>query len=508
MVEARRLLLRMEQIDKRFPGVHALDHVDFDLYEGEIHVLLGENGAGKSTLMKILSGAVSRDGGRIWIGDGDGPVEVSDLTPERTRALGIGMVYQELSLVPYLSVAENIFLGRLPRTRWGAVDWAQTYERARQRLQELGVSIDPRAEVRSLSVAEQQLTEIARVLESRPRILVLDEPTSALSDTERTRLFALIRRLKARGVGVIYISHRLAEIPLIGDRVTILRDGKRIATLPVTEVDEDRIIQMMVGRKLTEQYPWRNNTYGEELLRVENLSLPGALRDVSFTLRQGEILGVFGLMGAGQNELARALCGLEPRYTGQIWLSNQRVNLRHPWDAIRLGVGLLPRDRRDGLVPLLPIPPNITLGQLCLGNPFRILNLRQEIQVAGEYVKRLHIHPPILNRPVFYLSGGNQQKVVLARWLCSNVRLLVLDDPTRGIDVGAKAEVFMLMEELSQRGVGILFVSSEMEELLAMADRILVLRQGQISAEYRRGEATEEDLLRSASYEKSIGGEG
>lgn len=499
MAEEKRLLLRMEQIDKRFPGVHALDHVDFDLYEGEVHILLGENGAGKSTLVKILSGAVPRDSGRIWIGDHEGLVEISELTPERTRALGIGMVYQELSLVPTLSVAENIFLGRLPRTRWGTVDWSQTYERAWQRLQDLGVSINPRAQVRELSVAEQQLTEIARVLESRPRILVLDEPTSALSDTERTRLFEIIRRLRDRGVGIVYISHRLAEVPLIGDRVTVLRDGKRIATLPVSEVDEDSLIQMVVGRKLTEQYPRRGGARGEVLLKVENLSLPGALRGVSFELRQGEILGVFGLMGAGQNELARTVCGLEPRYTGRILVSGQPVTIRRPWDAIRQGIGLLPRDRRDGLVPLLPIPPNVTLGQLCLGNPFRTLNLRQEIQIASEYVERLRIQPPILNRPVLYLSGGNQQKVTLARWLCSNVRLLVLDDPTRGIDVGAKAEVFALMEELSQQGVGILFVSSEMEELLAMADRILVLRQGQISAEYSRGEATEEDLLRSAS---------
>uniref|UniRef100_A0A7C1FEF7 Sugar ABC transporter ATP-binding protein n=1 Tax=Caldilinea aerophila TaxID=133453 RepID=A0A7C1FEF7_9CHLR len=499
MAEARRLLLRMEQIDKRFPGVHALDQVDFDLYEGEVHVLLGENGAGKSTLVKILSGAIQRDSGRIWIADHEGLVEISELTPERTKALGIGMVYQELSVVPALSVAENIFLGRLPRTRWGTVDWAQTYNRARQRLQDLGVFLDPQAQMQELSVAEQQLTEIARVLESRPRILVLDEPTSALSDTERTRLFELIQRLKERRVGIIYISHRLAEIPLIGDRVTVLRDGKRIATLSVAEVDKDRLIQMMVGRKLTEQYPQRSSTHGQVLLKVENLSVPKSLRQISFELRQGEILGLFGLMGAGQNELARTLCGLEPQYTGHIFFSGQPIALRHPWQAIRQGIGLLPRDRRDGLVPLLPIPPNVTLGQLCLSNPFHILNLRQEIQVASKYVERLRIHPPILNRPVLYLSGGNQQKVILARWLCSNVRLLVLDDPTRGIDVGAKAEVFALIEELSQQGVGILFVSSEMEELLAMADRILVLRQGQISAEYRRGEATEEDLLRSAS---------
>jgi ribose transport system ATP-binding protein len=499
MTEGKRLLLRMEQIDKRYPGVHALDHVDFDLYEGEVHVLLGENGAGKSTLVKILSGAVPRDSGRIFIGDHAGLQEVPEITPEHAKDLGIGMVYQELSLVPALSVAENIFLGRLPRTRWGRVNWSQTYARAQQRLQDLGVSIDPRAQVRKLSVAEQQLTEIARVLESHPRILVLDEPTSALSDTERMRLFEIIRRLRERGVGIIYISHRLAEVFAIGDRVTVLRDGRRIATLPVTEVDEDKLIQMVVGRKLAEQYPRRSSGRGEVLLKVEELSLPGMLHNISFELRRGEILGVFGLMGAGQNELARTICGLEPSYTGRIVVAGKAVAVRRPWDAIRLGIGLLPRDRRDGLVPMLPIPPNITLGQLCLQSPFHTLNLREEMQIAREYVERLRIQPPILNRPVLYLSGGNQQKVTLARWLCSNARVLVLDDPTRGIDVGAKAEVFALMEELAKAGTGILFVSSEMEELLVMADRILVLRRGAVSAEYQRGEATQEDLLRSAS---------
>lgn len=498
MVEPRRFILRMEQIDKSFPGVHALDHVDFDLYEGEVHVLLGENGAGKSTLVKILSGSVARDSGRIFIGDHE-MREVTEMTPARAQALGIGMVYQELSLVPALSVAENIFLGRLPRTRPGLVDWTQTHSRAEERLRNLGVSIDTRAQVRALDVAEQQLTEIARVLESQPRILVLDEPTSALSDTERDRLFEIIRRLRERGAGIIYISHRLAEVPVIGDRVTVLRDGRRIGTLHVAEADAEKIIQMVVGRQLTEHYPKHGGERGEALMRVEGLSLPGVLYDISFELYRGEILGVFGLMGAGQSELTRALFGLEPRSVGRIFIAGQPVEIRHPWDAVHLGMGFLPRDRRDGLVPMLPIPPNVTLSQLCQYGPFRILNLRQETQIAGRYVERLRIHPPLLNRPVLYLSGGNQQKVTLARWLCSAAKILVLDDPTRGIDVGAKAEVFAIMDGLSKEGVGILFISSEMQELLAMTDRILVLRQGRISAEYKRGEASQEDLLRSAS---------
>ena len=488
-------VLRMEQIDKRFPGVHALDHVDFDLYAGEVHVLLGENGAGKSTLMKILSGSIPRDGGRIFIQG----KEVQNLIPERAQGLGIGMVYQEFSLVPALTVAENLFLGRLPRTRLGIVDWRRTYLLAEQGLAELGVEIDPRAEVRSLSVAEKQLTEIARVLARLPRILVMDEPTSALSDVERERLLVILRRLRERGVAIAHISHRLAEVPLVGQRVTILRDGRRIATLPVEAATQDDLIQMMVGRELTEQYPRRGRPQARQILELRKLSVPGALRQASFELHAGEVLGIFGLMGAGQTELARALFGLEAKTTGEIFIDGQRVRLERPSDSIRHGMGFLPRERREGIVPMLPIPPNITLGRLSQASPARWLNLRSERQVASGYVQDLRIQPPSLDRPVIYLSGGNQQKVVLSRWLCSGARVLVLDDPTRGVDVGAKAEVFSLIDHLTQQGVGVILISSEMAELLAMADRILVLRGGRVTAEYPRGAATQEDLLRDAS---------
>ncbi|MCS6907791.1 MAG: sugar ABC transporter ATP-binding protein [Anaerolineales bacterium] len=498
MKQERRLLLLMEKIDKRFPGVHALDHVDFDLYEGEVHVLLGENGAGKSTLMKILSGSLPRDSGRIFIRNHE-MQEIAHMSPEHAQALGIGMVYQELSLVPTLSVAENIFLGRLPRNRFGLIDWKRVHGDAKASLNTLGIDLDTHAITGSLSVAEQQLTEIARVLASQPRILVLDEPTSALSDTERTRLFEIIRRLREKGVGIIYISHRLAEVPLIGDRVTVLRDGQKIGTFPTSEVTEDQLIQMVVGRKLTEQYPKHGVEKGEVLLRVENLSVPGKLENISFEVYAGEILGVFGLMGAGQNELARALFGLEPAYTGRIYIRERLTPIRNSEGAIRVGIGLIPRDRREGLIPMLSIPPNITLGQVSQYSPHRVLSLQKEKQVAQRYIKELRIQPPILDRPVLYLSGGNQQKVVLARWLYGDTQILVLDDPTRGIDVGAKAEVFSIMDSLSRRGIGIVFISSEMQELLAMADRILVLRRGRIASIFQRGEVDQEDLLRSAS---------
>lgn len=488
-------LLRTEQIDKRFPGVHALDHVDFDLYEGEVHVLLGENGAGKSTLVKILSGSVPKDSGRIFV-QGQ---EVRDLNPQRAQAVGIGMVYQELSLVPSLSVAENLFLGQLPRNRLRMVDWPQMFRRAEKSLADLGVSIPPQIEVRQLDVAEQQLTEIARVLTKRPRILLLDEPTSALSDAARERLFEIIRRLRERGVGVVYISHRLVEVPVIGQRVTVLRDGQAIGTLPVEQADEATLVRMMVGRQLTEQIPRLVVELGTPILRVENLLLDGILRGLSFELHQGEILGIFGLMGAGQAEMARAIFGLEPRSSGRIYVGGHEVRIRRPADAISRGLGFLTRDRREGLVPLLPIPPNITLANVSQLPLFRVLSLQAETEVAGRYVRDLRIHPPSLRRPVLYLSGGNQQKVALARWLCSDAKILIFDDPTRGIDVGAKAEVFALMNRLTQQGVGIILISSEMHEILAMADRILVMRNGQFTAEYRQGQATQEQLLQSAS---------
>jgi len=491
----RRPLLRMEQIDKNFPGVHALDHVDFDLHAGEVHVLLGENGAGKSTLVKIISGSLPRDSGRIFI-DGH---EIDGLNPELSKQLGIGMVYQELSLVPALSVAENIFLGQLPHNRLGVVDWPEIHAKARESLAILGVEIDPQQEVRNLNVGEQQLTEIARVLTKSPKILLLDEPTSALSDTERERLFEIIGRLRERGVGIIYISHHLAEVPLVGQRVTVLRDGRSIGTLPVDQADRDTLIGMMVGRQLAEQYPKVAALVGETALRVEDLTVLDQLHGLSCEVHQGEILGIFGLMGAGQAEFARALFGLLPIAGGQVYINHQPVHIHHPADAIKHGLGLLTRDRREGLVPLLSIPPNITLAGLSQTPFYKRMSLRSETETAQEYIEDLHIVPPSIERPVMYLSGGNQQKVVLARWLFSESKILIFDEPTRGIDVGAKAEVFALMNRLTQRGAAIIMISSEMPEILAMADRILVMRAGRFTAEFQTGEATQEKLLQSAS---------
>jgi len=488
-------ILRMEQIDKSFPGVHALDHVDFELFAGEAHVLLGENGAGKSTLMKVLSGSIRSDSGRIRIRG----KTVHNLSPEYARELGIGMVYQELSLVPALSVAENIFLGKPHKSRLGTIDWGVMYREAEKSLADLGLSIDPKTEVRHLDVAEQQLTEIARVLTAQPTIVLLDEPTSALSDAERERLFALIRLLRERGVGIVYISHRLAEVPLVGQRVTVMRDGRVIGSLPVKEADEPTLVNMMVGRRLTEQFPKEASAPGRRVFRVEGLSVKGTLHSLSFELREGEILGIFGLMGAGQPELTRAIFGLERRSSGRIWIDEKEVRIHSPTDAIRHGIGLLTRDRRMSLVPALPIPPNVTLANVSQLAMHRRLMLRSEARTAAEYVSGLRILPASLNRAVMFLSGGNQQKVVLARWLFSKARVLILDEPTRGIDIGAKAEVFALMNRLTGNKAAIVMISSEMPEILAMADRILVMRGGRFTTELTAGEATQEKLLRSAS---------
>jgi ribose transport system ATP-binding protein len=492
---SKKPLLRLEAIDKSFPGVHALDHVDFDLYEGETHVLLGENGAGKSTLVKILSGSLLKDSGRIILRG----KQVEITSSYHARSLGIGMVYQELSLIPSLSVAENIFLGRLPRRSFFFVDWSRIYEEARQILKRLQLNIDLEVSVKHLGLAEQQLVEIAKVLSLNEQILLFDEPTSALSEEERQRLFKLIRELHKRGISIIYISHRLSEVPLVGQRVTVLRDGKKIATLPLNEADEGTIIRMMVGRELKEQFPKEETSPGKPILKVEDLELKGTLHHVDFTLHEGEIVGIFGLLGAGCTTLVRALFGLEKIDSGKIYINGRRVTISSPEEAIGFGLGYLTRDRKDGLIHPMSIVSNITLASLKRISWLGLLKHQKEQRVGENYVNELRIHPPDLTRKLMYLSGGNQQKVALSKWLCSGSKILIFDEPTRGIDVGTKAEIFQLFNQLTKEGVGILMISSELPEILAMADRIFAMRRGTFTAEYRRGETTQEKLLKSVS---------
>jgi ribose transport system ATP-binding protein len=487
-------LLELQAIDKRFPGVHALDRIDFTLEPGEVHALLGENGAGKSTLMKLISGLYRPDSGRFLI---EG-TEVEGLAPGTAERHGIALVHQELCLVPALTVAENMFLGRLPRTALGTIDWGRANREAAAGLEKLGVSIDPTREVRSLEVAEQQLVEIAKTLLRQPRILLLDEPTSALSDAERNRLFQVIRTLKARGVGIIYISHHLGEVAIIADRVTVMRDGRIVGTISASEASQENIVRMMVGR-LADQFPKPEVKAGETVLEVEGLSTRSKLRDVSFAMRRGEILGVFGLMGAGQAELARALFGLETVTDGTITINGRSCRLTGPADAIRHGMALISRDRRKSLVPMLPTGPNLSLAWLSRRKPWNLLEMRRERFEAARFIRDLDIQPPLPDREVLSFSGGNQQKIILSRWMSAGSRILIFDEPTRGIDVKAKAEVFALMGRLAAEGAAILMISSEPMELAGMADRVLIMRDHTITGELPRAALSHEALLKAAS---------
>lgn len=488
-------MLRMEGIVKEFPGVRALDGVDFSLASGEVHVLLGENGAGKSTLIKILAGLHQKDQGRILL-DGQ---EVEIASPRRARELGVRAIYQELHLVPQLSVAENIFLGEEPLGASRLIDQKTMLEISAELLRDLGRELDPQAPVEELSVADRQMVEIAKAIRARCRIMVMDEPTSSLDQEEVKALFTVVRRLREQGVGIIYISHRLEEVGAIGDRVTIFRDGRHVHTGPVRNLTTEDTIRLMVGRELEAKFPWEPREAGEEVLRVEGLGAASTFQDVSFSLRRGEILGLAGLVGAGRTELARALLGVDRTDRGHIVIGGHRLRPRSPRDTIRRGLGLLPEDRKtQGVILLLSVAANITLVALWRLTRRLFLDRRREAGLSREYANRLNIITPRLERQVRFLSGGNQQKVVLAKWLCSGAEVLIFDEPTRGIDVGAKYDVHRLMVELARGGAGILMISSELPEILGMSDRIMVMREGRIRAEFSRAEATQEKILRAA----------
>jgi len=490
-------LLKMENIVKDFPGVRALDKVSFDLVKGEVHVLVGENGAGKSTLIKILTGAYPCDEGKIYINGR----EVRDLNPGKARELGINVIYQEFNLVPYLSVAENIFLGREPILKYMGckiINWKKIYEDTQQVLKKLLSDIDPKKIVQDLNVAEQQIVEIAKALVGRSQIIVMDEPTATLNFQEVNQLFEIIKQLRQQGIGIIYISHRLEEVTRIGDRVTVLRDGQKVGTLPLNEqTDPDTLIRMMTGRQIKFKFPWKKRKIGEEVLSVEQLTRRSIFHNISFVLRKGEILGIAGLMGSGKSEVAQAIFGAYPIDNGRIKVEGKEIVLRHPNDALKQGLGFIPSDRRrEGLNLLFSITSNITIASLHRFTKKGILQLREELKVAEEYKEKLDIKTPSLKKEVMYLSGGNQQKVVLAKWLCSQAKIIIFDEPTRGIDVGAKVEVYRLIIDLAKQGVAVIIISSELPELLGMCDRILVMRKGRINVEFSREEATKENILR------------
>ena len=489
------LALKMTGVTMAFPGVVALGGVDLEVRRREVHVLLGENGAGKSTLMKILSGAVIRDAGTIEI-DGE-PADID--SPRKAHHFGVRTIYQELTLVPYLSAAENIFLGREPRRAAGIIDTRRMRERTRELLAGLGLRIDPDRPVRELGIAQQQMVEVAKALDDRARILIMDEPTSALTDAEINELFVTIERLTKRGAAVIYISHRLEELKRIGDRVTVLRDGRRVATHEIADVEIPDLIRLMANRELAEHFPKRRTPRGEELLRIEGLRCSGSPHAVDLSVHRGEVVGVAGLLGAGRTELARAIIGADARQGGRIFIKSQEVPVRHPGDAIRRGLGFLPEDRKtQGLVQGLSVGDNIALPSLGRWSRAGIVSTSQQAGAARRLVQDLRIKAAGLDQTVVQLSGGNQQKVVLAKWLAAHADVLIMDEPTRGIDVGAKVEIYELMNGLTARGAAILMISSELPEILGMSDRILVMRLGRIVAEFEAAAATQERVLRAA----------
>ncbi len=498
-------LLKMQGVSKHFPGVLARSNISFDLFPGEVHCLIGENGAGKSTLIKILSGVYTKDTGEIFI-EGR-PIEID--SPRKAQNYGIATIYQEFNLIPYLTVAENIFLGHeLVKGYLGRINWKQLYKKAAKVLNQAGVKISPKVKVSSLSVAQQQMVEIAKALSMGGKIIVMDEPTSALTDMEIHELFRVIRTLKNRGTGIIYISHRLEELFEIADRITVLRDGEHMATFDdVKAVSLDEIITLMVGRKLKEQIPKVKYPKGKEILKVQSLNRKGVLEDISFTLYEGEVLGFAGLVGSGRTELMRAIFGADSINSGTIYLDGRRIENHSPVDAVKNGIGLLTEDRKNqGLVLSLSIITNTTLAKLDrISNPFRI-NKRKELKVVDELIKDLRIKTPGSFQLIKFLSGGNQQKVVLAKWLFTQSRVLIFDEPTRGIDVGAKLEIYQLINNLVAKGVGIIIVSSELPEILGISDRIIVMRDGHIIGGLSSEEADQEIILRLAMGKGEIKG--
>jgi len=499
------VFLQMRGICKSFPGVKALDEVQMEVQLGEVHALLGENGAGKSTLMKILSGVYPLDKGEILI-EGQ-PVQFSD-----TRAAeqaGIAIIHQELNLIPQMTVAENIYLGREPRTRLGLVDYKTMRQAAQTELRQLEVDIPVQARVAELRVGEQQLVEIAKALSLHAKVVIMDEPTSALSETEVEKLFKVIRHLQRNNVAIIYISHKLEEIFSIAEKVTVLRDGKYIGTCVVRETSAQQLVGMMVGRELADLFPKEKAQVGEELLRVEGLTIrhPSQshrllLEGVELQLRRGEILGIAGLMGSGRTELLMTLFGAAPgpKQSGKFFIHGRPAELHSPQEAIRRGLALVTEDRKAyGLFLQLPVQWNISMAALKQVVKRWLLRQKLEKALAQKYIDQLRIKVPSLAGAVETLSGGNQQKVILAKWLSTQPSILLLDDPTRGVDVGAKAELYHLMNQFAGQGIGVIMVSSELPEILAMSDRILVLSEGRIVAEFGREEATEEKIMAAAT---------
>ena len=492
-------ILEVRNICKEFPGVKALQNVSFNLKKGEVHILLGENGAGKSTLMKVLTGVYHPNAGEIYLHG----KQVSFQTTKDAQLARIAIIFQEFNLVPNLTVAQNIYLGREPRTRAGFIDRARMVRDAREILDFLKVDIDPNAKAETLGVAHQQLVEVAKALSIDSEILIMDEPTATLSENEINALFETIRKLQARGVSIIYISHRMQELKVIGNRITVLRDGQSIATCEADKVTLDDLIRMMVGREISKVRIRTENTAREDYaLEASHISQGKRLKDVSINVRRGEIVGLAGLVGSGRTELAQAIYGIYPRDSGDVRICGKSVGEPSPTKCIRQKMGFISENRKEfGLALNLPIRVNVTHAGLKEIFPSGIVDVKKERRLAEEYRQKLRIATPDIERNVVSLSGGNQQKVVLAKWLSTNSEFLVFDEPTRGIDVGAKEEIHRLIDELARQGVGILMISSDLPEVLTLSDRIYVMREGQIVKEIETvsAETTQEEIIAYAT---------
>ncbi|MBR2421134.1 MAG: sugar ABC transporter ATP-binding protein [Oscillospiraceae bacterium] len=490
-----RTVLQMKGVKKYFPGVKALDGVDFELQKGEIHALLGENGAGKSTLIKILTGIYSMTEGSIHI-KGE---EVHMKSVKDARENRIAAIHQEICLVPYISVARNVYLGRELKNKLGLMDDKTMEAETQKLLDRLGMDIDASKEVRQYSIAQQQLIEIAKALALDAEILLMDEPTSSLTEKEVTKLFETIRRLKENGTSIIYISHRMDELFELSDRVTVLRDGQYIGTYVTKDTTREELVAAMVGRQLTEFYVKDSVPQEEVYLEVKNLSRAGVFQDVSFSLKKGEILGVSGMVGAGRSEVARAIVGIDAKDSGEVLLEGKLLDIKKPIDAINAGIVLIPENRKEeGLVLENSVRFNTTLAVLKEFIRGVFWNRKKEEEIVGEHVKTLNIRTPHYEQLILNLSGGNQQKVVIAKWLATQPKILIMDEPTRGVDVGAKAEIYTIMNSLAKQGISIIMISSDLPEIINMSDRVLVMREGKLAGVLSKDEIGQEQIMRYA----------
>jgi ribose transport system ATP-binding protein len=485
-------ILELKKISKHFPGVQALDSVDMDLTKGEVHALVGENGAGKSTLIKILSGVYQRDSGEILF-EGR-PLEIKD--PFTALSLGIATVYQDPELAPDLSIAENIFMGVHPVKKKSLIDWKKLYKDTRNLTTELGMQRNPKELVRGLGVAERQFIQIARAIALASKIVVLDEASAALTPRELETLTGAIHNLKTKGISIIYISHRIGEIFALANRVTVLKDGKLVDTLNVKDTNKSDLIQMMVGRKLSEHImKAKDVAITNEVLRVENLNRHGVLHDISFSVKRGEVVGIAGLVGSGRTELARVLFGADPYDSGKIYLNGVETHFKAPLDAINEKVAMLPENRQEGIVPVLSVMENVLMAALKKFAHKGVIKKNECIETSANIVKTLDIKVSSIRQRIETLSGGNQQKVIFGKWLLTDADLIIFDEPTRGIDVGAKEEVYSIINNAIKNGKAVLMISSELPEILGMSDRILVMCQGRMVGEFSRSEATEEKIM-------------